>query len=138
LNGPKATGDQCPEGWTFHKYPGPGFPELPDFSAESSYYTFVDQQNTSGLGANTPISTGNLYDGVHALVNGRFVTLRLPYPIGLYAKGFEGRIDDRNAGWKGRGLWVPSGDRTPWMLETGKGTRPVVVHFQVRPDPLAK
>ena len=138
LNGPKATGDHCPEGWTFHKYPGPGFPELPEFSAESSYYTFVDQQNTSGLGANTPISTGNLYDGVHALVNGRFVTLRLPYPIGLYAKGFEGRIDDRTAGWKGRGLWVPSGDRTPWMLETGKGTRPLVVHFQVRPDPLAK
>ena len=84
-----ATGDHCPEGWTFHEYPGPGFPELPDFSAESSCYTFVDQQNTSGLGANTPISTGNLYDGVHALVNGRFVTLRLPYPIGLFAKGFE-------------------------------------------------
>ena len=25
LNGPKATGDHCPEGWTFYKYPGPGF-----------------------------------------------------------------------------------------------------------------
>jgi hypothetical protein len=25
LNGPKATGDHCPEGWTFHQYPGPGF-----------------------------------------------------------------------------------------------------------------
>jgi len=138
LNGPTATGDQCPEGWTFHRYPGPGFPERPDFSIESSYYTWVDQRNTSGLGANTPISTGNLYDGVHALVDGDFVTLRIPYPMGFYSKGFEGRIDNPNAGWKGRGLWVPSGDRTPWLKEGGLGTRPLVVHFQVRPDPLSK
>ena len=118
--------------------PGPGFPERPQFSAESSYYTFVDQQNTSGLGANTPIATGNLYDGVHAFVGGRFVTMRIPYPLGFYMKGFEGRIDNPRAGWKGRGLWVPSGDRTPWHMETGKGTKPLVVHFQVRPNPLAK
>ena len=25
LNGPKATGDHCPEGWSFYQYPGPGF-----------------------------------------------------------------------------------------------------------------
>ena len=24
LNGPNATGDHCPEGWTFYQYPGPG------------------------------------------------------------------------------------------------------------------
>ena len=24
LNGPNATGDHCPEGWSFHQYPGPG------------------------------------------------------------------------------------------------------------------
>jgi len=138
LNGPKATGDHCPEGWSFFRYPGPGFVGRPDESAEASYYSWVDQHNTSGLGANTPMSTANLSDGVHALVNGEFVTMRLPYPLGFYAKGFEGRIDDANAGWKGRGLWVPSGDRTPWLKEGGKGTKPLVVHFQVRPDPLAK
>jgi len=32
LNGPTATGDHCPEGWTFHRYPGPGFPERPEYS----------------------------------------------------------------------------------------------------------
>jgi hypothetical protein len=138
LNGPKATGDQCPEGWSFHRYPGPGFANRPDESAEASYYSWVDQHNTAGLGANVPMSTGNLNDGVLALVNDEFVTLRLPYPLGFYAKGFEGRIDDPNAGWKGRGLWVPSGDRTPWLKEGGKGTKPLVVHFQVRTDPLAK
>ena len=138
LNGPTATGNHCPEGWSFHRYPGPGFVGREQESAEASYYSWVDQHNTSGLGANTPMSTANLNDGVNALVNGEFVTLRLPYPLGFYAKGFEGRIDDPNAGWKGRGLWVPSGDRTPWLKEGGKGTKPLVVHFQVRPDPLAK
>ena len=71
------------------------------------------------------------------LVDDEFVTLRVPYPLGFYSKGFEGRIDDAEAGWKGRGLWVPSGDRTPWLKEGGKGTKPLVVQFQMRPSPLA-
>ena len=138
LNGPEATGNHCPEGWTLHDLPGPGFDELPEFSVESSYYTWVDQHNTLGLGEDVPIATGNLFDGVHALVDDAFVTLRIPYPMGFYTKGFEGRIDDPDAGWKGRGLWVPEGDRTPWLKEGGKGSKPIVVHFQLRPDPLAK
>jgi hypothetical protein len=138
LNGPAATGDHCPEGWAFHNLPGPGFAELPQFSVESSYYTWVDQHDTLGLGANVPIATGNLFDGVHALVGSKFVTLRIPYPLGFYMKGMEGRIDDARAGWKGRGLWVTSGDRTPWLMEGGKGTKPLAVHFQMRPSPLAK
>ncbi len=137
LNGPTATGDHCPEGWSFHPLPGPSFSNVPGFSVESSYYTWVDQHNTSGLGENVPIATGNLADGLHALVNGQFVTMRVPYPLGFYAKGLDGRIDDPAAGWKGRGLWTTSGDRTPAHHETGKGSKPLVVHFQVRPDPLA-
>jgi hypothetical protein len=137
LNGPKATGDHCPEGWTFYQYPGPGFEGIGDNSAESSYYTWVDQHNTSGLGNDVPISTANLTDGLAALKDGKMITLRLPYPMGLYAKGLDGRIDDPNAGWKGRGLWVSSSDRAPWQVEGGKGRTPMAVHFQVRPDPLA-
>jgi hypothetical protein len=137
LNGPTATGDHCPEGWSFHRLPGPGFADVPQMSVESSYYTWVDQHDTLGLGANVPIATGNLFDGVHALVGGKFVTLRIPYPLGFYAKGLEGRIDDAAAGWKGRGIWITSGDRTPWHKEGGKGTKPLVVRFQIRPSPLA-
>jgi hypothetical protein len=137
LNGPAATGDHCPEGWSFHRLPGPGFVNVPHMSVESSYYTWVDQHDTLGLGANVPMATGNLFDGIHALVDGKFVTLRIPYPLGFYAKGLEGRIDDATAGWKGRGVWIASGDRTPWHKEGGKGTKPLVVHFQVRPSPLA-
>jgi hypothetical protein len=137
LNGPSATGNHCPEGWKFYKYPGPGFEGFEDRSVEASYYTWVDQHNTVGLGENIPISTANLNDGFVALKNGKMVMLRIPYPMGFYAKGLDGRIDDPNAGWKGRGLWSTNGDRTPWLMETGKGSSPRAVHIQVRPDPLA-
>ncbi len=138
LNGPKATGDHCPEGWAFHQYPGPGFKGLGDNSAESSYYTWVDQHNTFGLGDDVPMSTGNLNDGLIAYKDGKMITLRVPYPLGFYAKGFDGRIDDPKAGWKGRGLWSATGDRVPWFKETGKGAKPMAVQFQLRPNPLAK
>jgi Carboxypeptidase regulatory-like domain len=137
LNGPQATGNHCPEGWTFHKYPGPGFQGIGDNSAESSYYSWVDQHDTFGLGKDVPMSTGNLNDGIIAYADGKMVTLRVPYPMGFYAKGFDGRIDDPNAGWKGRGLWASNGDRTPWLIEGGKGSKPLAAHFQIRPDPLA-
>jgi hypothetical protein len=137
LNGPTATGNHCPEGWTFYKYPGPGFQGLGDNSAEASYYTWVDQHNAVGLGSDVPISTANENDGFAALVDGKMVTLRVPYPLGFYAKGLDARIDDPQAGWKGRGLWSSEGDRTPWLKEGGKGVTPIAVHIQVRPDPLA-
>jgi hypothetical protein len=137
LNGPRATGDHCPEGWSLYKYPGPGFEGIGDNSAESSYYTWVDQHNTVGLGENVPISTANLQDGFVALKDGSMVSLRIPYPMGFYAKGLDGRIDDASADWKGRGLWSTNGDRTPWLMEGGKGSKPRAVHIQVRPDPLA-
>jgi hypothetical protein len=137
LNGPKATGDQCPEGWSFTQYPGPGFAGLGNNSAEASYYTWVDQHNTLGLGDDVPISTGNENDALLALVNGKWVVIRVPYPMGFYAKGLDGRIDDPNGGWQARGLWTTSGDRTPWLKEGGKGTTPLALHIQLRPNPLA-
>jgi hypothetical protein len=107
-------------------------------SAEASYFTWVDQFNTFGLGANVPISTGNGNDALLALVDGKFVVLRVPYPMGFYAKGMDDRIDDPNDGWKGRGLWSTYGTRTPFHVEGGKGTTSKVVYFQLRPDPLAR
>jgi hypothetical protein len=138
LNGPKATGDHCPEGWSFYQYPGPGFQGIGQNSAESSYYSWVDQHNTFGLGEDVPMSTANLQNGLVALKDGKMILLTVPYPMGFYAKGFDGRIDDPKAGWKGRGLWSSSGDRAPWLMENGKGSKPLAVHFQLRPDPLAK
>jgi hypothetical protein len=137
LNGPSATGNHCPEGFASHKYPGPAFEGFENGSAEASYYTWVDQHNTVGLGEDVPISTANLNDGFAALKDGQMIMLRIPYPLSFFAKGLDGRIDDPNAGWKGRGLWSTNGDRTPWLKEGGKGSKPRAVHIQVRPDPLA-
>ena len=139
LNGPTATGKHCPEGWTLYKFPGPQFKDVKDDgSAEASYYTWVDQFNTLGLGANVPIATGNMNDLYFALVDGKFVTFRVPYPMGFFTKWGEGRIDDPNVGWKGKGLWATSSTRTVFHVEGGKENRPKVFHFQLRPDPLAR
>ena len=138
LNGPTATGKHCPEGWTLYPFPGPQFVAVTDpGSAEASYYTWVDQHDTLGLGNDTPFATGNENDSLIAFKDGKMVNLVVPYPMGFYAKGLDGRIDDADAGWKGRGLWATTGNRMPFHLEGGKGTLPKVVHFQMRPDPLA-
>ncbi len=139
LNGPTATGQHCPEGWTLYPTPGPHFKGITDSgSADSHYYNWVDQFDTFGLGEDVPIATGNGSDSLLALVDGKFVILRVPYPLGFYAKGLDGRIDDPEAGWKGRGLWSTYATRAPFHSEGGQGTTSKVVHFQLRPDPLAR
>jgi len=139
LNGPTATGKHCPEGWSLRTFPGPQFRGVTDpGSAQASYYTWVDQHDTLGLGRNVPFATGNLSDSLEAFVDGTFVTLRIPYPMGFHAKGMDGRIDDPKAGWKGKGLWSAYAGRATHHIEGGKGTKPKVVKFQLRPDPLAK
>ena len=140
LRGPEtATGRHCPEGWTLYPFPGPQLQGLAETgSAEASYYTWVDQFDTFGLGANTPWATGNANESLMALVGDQWLNFVVPYPLGFYAKWMDGRIDDPNGGWKGRGVWATYGTRTPFHLETGKGTRPKVVKFQLRPDPLAR
>jgi hypothetical protein len=139
LNGPTATGQHCPEGWTLYPEPLPQLKGVTDSgSAEASYYTWVDWHDTLGLGANVPIDTGNASEGLLVLKDGKWVVLRVPYPMGFYTKWLDGRIDDAKAGWKGRGLWATISTRTPFHMETGKGTTSKVMHFQLRPDPLAK
>jgi hypothetical protein len=139
LNGPQATGQHCPEGWTLYPFPGPQLQNVTDSgSAEASYYSWVDQHDTFGLGQDVPFATGNANEALLALVDGTFVNLRVPYPMGFYAKGLDGRIDDPQAGWKGKGLWSTYATRAPFHLEGGKGTTSKVVHFQLRPDPLAR
>jgi len=139
LNGPTATGQHCPEGWTFYREPLPQIQGVTSpGSAEASYYTWVDQFNTSGLGENVPINTGNASEALLALVDGDWVVMRVPYPLGFYTKWMDGRIDDPEAGWKGRGLWATVSTRAPFHLEGGKGTTSKVLKFQLRPDPLAR
>jgi hypothetical protein len=147
LNGPGTDqGNMCPEGWSFYQIPGPGFQGVAG-AAEAPYYTWVDQRNILGLGPNTPLATGNDSDAILAVVDGKVIDLRIPYPMGYFAKWIDGRIDDPNAGWKGRAIWTSAGTRAPWMQEgidapapgaPGKTpASPYVYEIQVRPDPLA-
>ena len=139
LNGPTATGKHCPEGWTLYPFPGPNYKGAADSgSAESAYYNFTDRFNLLGVGENIPLATGNLSEGVLALVDGEFHNFRVPYPLGsFYGKGLDGRIDDPSTGWKGRAIWTTSGSRTPFHAEGGTESVAPVFKFQVRPDPLA-
>ncbi len=139
LNGPGAeTGKLCPEGWTLYRFPGPQFKSVTDpGSADHAYYLWVDRYNTLGLGPNVPIACTNGGESLLALVDGKFVNLRIPYPMGFFSKNVDGRIDDASNGWKGRGLWTTSGTRTVFHGEGGKGAQPKVFKVQMRPDPLA-
>ena len=95
LNGPTATGQHCPEGWSFYAEPLPQLGNVTSAgSGEGSYFTWVDQFNTLGLGENVPINTGNQSEGLLVLKDGKWVVLRVPYPMGFYTKWMDGRIDD--------------------------------------------
>jgi hypothetical protein len=139
LNGPTAKGQHCAEGWTLYQLPGPNYKGAQDSgSSDSVYYDFVDRFDMLGVGKDVPIATGNLSEGLLALVNGKIVTLRVPYPMGFFAKGMDGRIDNPSAGWKGKGIFTTYATRAPFHAEGGKGNTSKLVKFQMRPDPLAK
>jgi hypothetical protein len=139
LNGPAAaTGKQCPEGWTLYQFPGPQFKAVTDpGSADHAYFVWVDRYNTLGLGANVPIAESNGNEALLALVNGKFVNIHIPYPMGFFSKNVDGRIDNPDAGWKGKGLWTTTGTRAVFHNEGGTASRPKLYKVQMRPDPLA-
>jgi hypothetical protein len=139
VNGPDAaSGKLCQEGWTLYRMPGPQFKGLDEAgSANHAYYLWVDRYNTFGLGRNVPIAQTNGSESLMAVVDGKIVDFRVPYPLGFFTKNVDGRIDDAKAGWKGRALWTTSGTRTNFHNEGGKENRPKVYKLQLRPNPLA-
>ena len=141
VNGPTATGQHCTEGWTLYPSPGPRMKGVEgSANADYHYYSWVDQFDALGLGKNVPIATGTSSDALLALLpdSGEWVTMRVPYPLGFYSRGLDGRIDDPNTGWKGRGVWASFNTGSPYHLEGGKGATSEIVQFQIRPHPLAE
>jgi hypothetical protein len=139
LNGPTATGQHCPEGWTIYPIPGPVFKGT-DIRTDWHYLNWVDRYNTLGLGNNVSVVLGTDSDSLKVFKpdTKEWLTFRVPYPMGFYTRDMDGRIDDPKTGWKGRGLWASTETRVIWHAEGGKGQTPQMVHFQLRPDPLAK
>jgi hypothetical protein len=141
LSGPAAVdGQHCREGWTLHPVPGPRFKNVRgDIAADFQYYNFVDRYDTLGLGADVPLANGTTSDSLLVLrPDGSWLVLRVPYPLGFFSRGMDGRIDDAKAGWKGRGIYADYGPNAVWHVEGGLGTKSAVVKFQLRPNPLAK
>lgn len=132
-------GDQCPEGWRMWRTPGPGFDNDPTGSAGSTdmhYYLWVDQANTLGLGKDVVIVNGTGSDSLIAFDprTETFTTIRIPYPLNTYTRGLDGRIDDPDTGWKGRGLWFTNGLDPIIHSEI---PRSYAGKVQLRPHPLA-
>jgi hypothetical protein len=139
LNGPSATGKHCAEGWTLYPLPGPQLKGVAESgSAEAAYYAWVDQFDTFGAGRNVPFATANAMEAMVAVIDGQVRTFRIPYPLGFYGKGADGRIDDPKAGWKGKGMYTTYATRAPFHSEGGRGTTSKVVKLQLRPNPLAR
>ncbi len=137
-NGPTATGQQCPEGWTFYDLPSPhigGTFATSDFV----YSEWDDMFNVVGLGKETHFFPATNSDSVVALPEGqsKFVTFRVPYPMGFYTRGMDFRIDDPAAGWKGKAMHATYSSGVQWHQEGGEGEYSKEVAFQLRPDPLA-
>jgi len=136
-------GDQCPEGWTLWKIPGPSFqgfePQRPEDNASSTmlYYIWVDRYNASGFGENTVIVNGTGADALFLFdpQTEQFTTIRVPYPLQYNSRGSDARVDDTNAGWKGRGIWSMYSSSSAMLTET---KRPSLVYMQLRPSPLAQ
>ncbi len=131
-------GRQCDAGWSFYKAPGPNFRNT-DIGTDFHYYNWVDQFDTLGLGENVPIANGSSSDSLLALdpESGEWTILRVPYPLGFHSRGLDGRIDDPDAGWKGRGVYATYGADAAWHVEGGPVEPGNLVRFQIRPDPLA-
>jgi hypothetical protein len=147
LSGPaKLDGSQCANGWKLFKTTGPTF-QGTDIPTEFHYFNWTDQQGASGFPPNTPMATGSNSDSINVLVNqngaGQWVDLRVPYPLGFYARGLDARVDRANApagfaGWKDRAVWSNYGTHFVWHIEGGKGVKGKQVRFQIRPNPTAR
>src|SRR4029453_15951820 len=87
-----------------------------------------------------PFANGSNSDALLALnpQTREWTTFRVPYPLGFYSRGRDGRIDDPNGGWKGRALYANYGTHFLWHIEGGKGTKAKIVKMQIRPNPLAR
>ena len=126
LNGPNATGKQCPEGWTLYPFPGRNSATSRIPAAPKPAIMPGSISSTHSVWATiSPIATGNASDALFALVDGKFMTLRVPYPMGFYAKGLDGRIDDAGRAGKAAacGPPMPPARRSTWKAARARPAR---------------
>ena len=94
-----------------------------DIPADFHYSNWVDQQNVSASGKNTRSPPARIPTRCSPSnpQTKKWTTLRVPYPLGFYSRGMDGRIDDPNGGLEG-----PRRSRrttAPTSCGTSKGAR---------------
>ena len=107
LNGPaKIDGSQCTRRLDALSDDRPEAEGHATFRPTSTITTGWISTTSRASAPNTPFATGSNSDALLALnpQTDEWTTLRVPYPLGFYSRGMDGRIDDPNAGWKGRAL----------------------------------
>ena len=142
LSGPAAVdGQHCREGWTLHPVPGPALQErarrhrrrLPVLQLRRPLqHARPRRRRAVRQRHRRPIRCSCCGP------DGSWLVLRVPYPLGFFSRGMDGRIDDPKGGWKGRAIYADYGPNAVWHVEGGLGTQSAVVKFQLRPNPLAK
>ena len=100
LAGPaKLDGSQCANGWSLYKTTGPTFTGT-TVPTDFHYFNWTDIYGASGFPPNTPMATGSNSDSILVLTSqqgaGTWATLRVPYPLGFYARGLDARNDSAN------------------------------------------
>jgi hypothetical protein len=136
LTGPGAIGQQCPEGWNIYYPPGPKVTGT-DLGTDHLYSTWIDVDNVMGLGKDVPFFPGTNSDSILAFApkTQKWTVLRIPYPMGFYTRGVDGRIDDPKTGWKGRTMWASYSEAAMTHQEGEPMSH--IAEIQIRPDPLA-
>lgn len=137
-NGPTAIGQQCPEGWTFYDLPSPHVGNT-SATADLAYSEWDDMFDVVGLGKETHFFPMVNSDSITALPDGssKFVTFRVPYPMGFYTRGLDFRIDDPNGGWKARAMYATTSTALIYHMEGGDSENTKEIMFQLRPNALA-
>jgi len=136
----KGDGLGCPEGWTIYRNTAEPTYASSQYKASESYLLYMDRFDTLGFGKDVPLYSSMNTDSLELFSPStkQFTTLRVPYPQSFFARSGTGRIENPNAGWKGKGFWSSFSTYAAWHIEGGKGTLPKSVKFQMRPSPLAK
>jgi hypothetical protein len=105
-----------------------------------NYYMFIDKFNVLGLGSDAVVLDGANSDSLVVFQQDTrtWVRMTVPYPMGFFSRFLDARLDDPSGGWKGRGAYAANQMRGSQLTEGGGKMPSQLVHFQIRPDPLAK
>ncbi len=135
----RATGKHCPEGWTLYPLPGPQFQSVHGLGQRRGELLHLGgSARHLRLGPERADRHRQLADSLK-----RWWTASSSPCASLIRWAFTPRAwtaasTIRRRAGRAEELWSAYAGRATNHIEGGKGTKPKVVKFQLRPDPLAK